>query len=116
MTVVLTNNYRSTQPILDISKTLINRNEERLVKQIDGLSKELLASNLRINGLTDKPSLHEYNSVKEEMADITNRVYDLLQQKQSLEGSLLFTRRTNTARAGKIFSLKEHSGIQQTEH
>ncbi len=81
MTVVLTNNYRSTQPILDISKTLINRNEERLVKQIDGLSKELLASNLRINGLTDKPSLHEYNSVKEEMADITNRVYDLLQQK-----------------------------------
>ena len=81
MTVVLTNNYRSTQPILDISKTLINRNEERLVKQIDGLSKELLASNLRINGLTGKPSLHEYNSVKEEMADITNRVYDLLQQK-----------------------------------
>lgn len=82
MTVVLTNNYRSTQPILDISKTLINRNEERLVKQIDGLSKELLASNLRIIGLTDKPSLHEYNSVKEEMADITNRVYDLLQQKK----------------------------------
>lgn len=81
LTVVLTSNYRSTQPILDVSKTLINRNEERLVKQIDGLSKELLASNLRINGSTDKPSLHEYNSVKEEMADITNRVYNLLQQK-----------------------------------
>ncbi len=81
MTVVLTNNYRSTQPILDISKTLINRNEERLVKQIDGLSKELVSSNERINGLTNEPSLHEYNSVKEEMADISNRVYDLLQQK-----------------------------------
>ena len=36
LTVVLTHNYRSTQPILDISKTLINRNEERLVKQIEG--------------------------------------------------------------------------------
>ncbi len=80
MTVVLTNNYRSTQPILDISKTLINRNEERLVKQIDGLSKDLLAANIRINGLTDKPVLHEYNSAKDEMADITNRVADLIKQ------------------------------------
>ena len=41
LTVVLTNNYRSTQPILDVSKTLINRNEERLVKKIEGLSKDL---------------------------------------------------------------------------
>lgn len=80
VTVVLTNNYRSTQPILDISKTLINRNEERLVKQIDGLSKELISSNTKINSLTNKPVLHEYNSAKDEMADITNRVCDLLKQ------------------------------------
>ena len=81
MTVVLTNNYRSTQPILDISKTLINRNKERLVKQIEGLSKDLLAANIRINALTDKPVLHEYNSAKDEMADITNRVATLIEQK-----------------------------------
>ena len=81
MTVVLTNNYRSTQPILDISKTLINRNQERLVKQIEGLSKDLLAANIRINALTDKPVLHEYNSAKDEMADITNRVATLIEQK-----------------------------------
>lgn len=78
LTVVLTSNYRSTQPILDISKTLINRNEERLVKQIDGLSKELVSSNTRINGLTDKPILREYATAKDEMADITNRVSDLI--------------------------------------
>ncbi|MEY4938085.1 MAG: hypothetical protein RIS64_4446, partial [Bacteroidota bacterium] len=47
MTVVLTNNYRSTQPILNISKTLIDKNEERLVKQLPGLSKDLLAANAR---------------------------------------------------------------------
>ncbi|MCW3086755.1 MAG: ATP-dependent helicase, partial [Sediminibacterium sp.] len=29
LTIVLTDNYRSTQPILDVSKTLIDRNEER---------------------------------------------------------------------------------------
>jgi len=74
MTVVLTNNYRSIQSILDISKTLINRNEERLVKQIDGLSKELLAANNKINHLTHHPKIIEYNSVKDEMADITNKV------------------------------------------
>ena len=79
-TVVLTNNYRSTQPILDISKTLINKNDERLVKQIDGLSKDLLSSNKLINQLTNQPTIREYNSVKEEMADITNKVHELVQQ------------------------------------
>ncbi len=80
MTVVLTGNYRSTQPILDISKTLINRNEERLVKQIEGLSKDLVAANKQINQLTNKPVLHEYQSAKAEMAGITNRIATLLQQ------------------------------------
>ncbi|WP_457831595.1 UvrD-helicase domain-containing protein, partial [Staphylococcus aureus] len=40
-TVVLTKNYRSVQPILDIAKTLIDNNKERLVNAIDNLSKEL---------------------------------------------------------------------------
>ena len=60
LTVVLTNNYRSTQPILDISKTLINSNEERLVKQIEGLSKDLISSNKTINQLTTSPC-HQRN-------------------------------------------------------
>ena len=81
LTVVLTSNYRSTQPILDISKTLINRNDERLVKQIDGLSKELKSSKEDLTELANNPVLHEYISAKEEMAGITNHIYDLLQQK-----------------------------------
>jgi len=81
LTVVLTDNYRSTQPILDISKTLISKNEERLVKKIDGLSKELVASNIKIKELTHPPVINEYATVKEEMAGITGQVFDLLQQK-----------------------------------
>ncbi len=77
-TVILTHNYRSTQPILDISKTLINNNDERLIKQIPGLSKELLASNEKINKLDHLPSLREYNSIKEEMAGITGDIAVLL--------------------------------------
>lgn len=78
LTVVLTNNYRSTQPILDISKTLINKNEERLVKKISGLSKELLAANTRINHHTHRPVIQEYETQRQEMIGITKSVQALL--------------------------------------
>lgn len=78
LTVVLTNNYRSTQPILDVSKTLIDRNDERLVNKIEGLSKELLSSNKRINQLTHKPFIREYDTQRQEMIGIVKQVQDLL--------------------------------------
>ncbi len=79
-TVVLTNNYRSTQKILDYSKSLINRNKERLVSQIPGLSKELVSSNSRLSQLTHLPRIIEYNSVSDEMAGICKQVFDLLEE------------------------------------
>ena len=78
-TIVLTGNYRSTQPILDIAKALIGGNNERLVKQLPGLSKELVAAHITAGTPSMRPLLHEYHSVREEMADITNRVAALLQ-------------------------------------
>ncbi|MBG9375987.1 ATP-dependent helicase [Panacibacter sp. DH6] len=78
LTVVLTNNYRSTQPILNISKSLIDRNNERLVKQIQGLSKELLSSNLQLNMLDHMPEIKEYETPRHEMIDITLQVEQLL--------------------------------------
>lgn len=80
LTLVLTNNYRSTQPILDVSKTLINRNEERLVKKIDGLSKELLSANQLINQLTNKPIIREYETLRQEMIGIAKQVQELVGQ------------------------------------
>lgn len=80
LTIVLTNNYRSTQPILDVSKTLIERNNERLVKKIDGLSKTLVAANTKINSLTEPPRIHEYESQEQEMIHLTSLVGDLLEQ------------------------------------
>ena len=78
--VVLVNNYRSTQPILNISKTLISNNNERLITQIEGLTKELISSNDKIKHLLHEPVIREYNSVKEEMAGITHEVHALLQE------------------------------------
>ncbi len=80
LTVVLTSNYRSTQPILDMSKSVINRNNERLVKKIDGLSKELISSNIKINSLTHPPVIREYETQSQELAGIAMQVRDLLQQ------------------------------------
>lgn len=77
-TVVLTNNYRSTQPILDISKSVIGRNEERLIKKIDGLSKELIASNQKISHLLHSPAIKEYETQRQEMIDITLQVQQLI--------------------------------------
>ncbi|MBN9298518.1 MAG: ATP-dependent helicase [Filimonas sp.] len=78
--IVLTNNYRSTQPILDISKTLIDRNNERLIKQIEGLSKTLTSSNNALKQLTHTPLVKEYQTQREEMIGITQQVQTLLEQ------------------------------------
>lgn len=78
--IVLTNNYRSTQPILDISKTLIDRNEERLIKQIEGLSKTLTSSNAALQQITEAPLIVEYESVRQEMIAICLNVQALLHE------------------------------------
>ena len=80
LTVVLTNNYRSTQPILDVSKTLINRNEQRLVNKINGLSKELLSSQESLKQLKHTPSIKEYDTQRQEMIGIAKHVQTLVAQ------------------------------------
>lgn len=77
-TVILTNNYRSTQPILDIAKSLIERNNERLVKKLDGLNKELIASNTALKEIKDQPRVFEYENPKQEMIHITLQVEELI--------------------------------------
>ncbi|HET9432088.1 MAG TPA: ATP-dependent DNA helicase [Chitinophagaceae bacterium] len=80
LTVVLTNNYRSTQPILDISKTLINGNEERLVKKMAGLSKDLVSSGDQTRALTHLPVIREFETQRQEMIGIVKQVQLLLAQ------------------------------------
>lgn len=78
--VVLTNNYRSTQPILDASQFVINRNQDRLVNQIEGLSKQLISSNSNINHLTNHPEIVEYENQHHEMIGVVNKTQELIQQ------------------------------------
>jgi DNA helicase-2/ATP-dependent DNA helicase PcrA len=80
LTVVLADNYRSTQPILDISKTLIDHNEERLIKKIDGLKKDLKAGNVKISQFSYPPEIAAYQTPKLEMTGITLEIEKLLAQ------------------------------------
>lgn len=82
-TVVLTNNYRSVQPILDVSKALIDKNNERLIKKMPGLSKDLLCCNEKWKALTPDdccPKIRQYETPRQEMIDITWQVENLIDQ------------------------------------
>lgn len=68
--IVLINNYRSTQNILDSSKTIIEKNNERLVNKISGLSKNLIASNTNINTLQIPLAIHQYETQQQEMMGV----------------------------------------------
>src|SRR5664279_4030342 len=78
LTVVLTSNYRSVQSILDVSKTIIDKNIDRLINQMDGLTKQLLSSNEKIKHLTHKPIIHNYETQRQEMIGITQQVEKIL--------------------------------------
>jgi len=75
--VLLKENYRSTQPILDASKTLIEYNHERLIKKLPGLDKNLQAGNKELTSKSAVPQVIEYyNTLHEELA-IVKRIQEL---------------------------------------
>ena len=73
--VVLKDNYRSNQGILNKAKDLIDLNEERLVKEIDGLSKELISAG-RNKSNKNLPVLKFYSKRSEEHADLVKSLHD----------------------------------------
>ncbi|MCP4521477.1 MAG: ATP-dependent helicase [Cytophagales bacterium] len=82
-TIVLQNNYRSTQHILDASKVLIDRNEERLLKKLKQdlptLTKDLVAMGANAQGDV-VPKITAYPNQVHEEADILKRVLALHEQ------------------------------------
>jgi DNA helicase-2/ATP-dependent DNA helicase PcrA len=77
-TVVLKHNYRSNQHILDISKALINNNNERLTKQLN-LDKSLQSSHSRFDELVVKPIIREYENPDQEMVDVAISIKHLVE-------------------------------------
>jgi DNA helicase-2/ATP-dependent DNA helicase PcrA len=75
--IVLKNNYRSNQDILDLCTGLIENNNERLSKRVSNIKKELISSSGKKSIL--KPKL--FNSITKE----EEQVFILSQIKERLE-------------------------------
>ncbi|MVT07273.1 ATP-dependent helicase [Chitinophaga tropicalis] len=75
-TIVLTDNYRSVQDILDVSMSLIENNgNSRLVNRLPDLSKKLRAA-AKLQRIP--PEIQRYSTPREEMMGITQQVAQLI--------------------------------------
>jgi DNA helicase II / ATP-dependent DNA helicase PcrA len=74
--IVLKENYRSTQTILEASGGLINVNKLRIISELSGLGidKKLLAANEKIALLSLKPTVTAYPNHLQELTDILEKL------------------------------------------
>lgn len=81
--IVLTNNYRSTQPILDTASGLIERNEKRLLNdlQVLGLQKKLIATHKEFSQLKIQPQIIEFPNRLQEDLSIVQQIETAWQEK-----------------------------------
>ena len=77
-TIVLTQNYRSTQPILNVAKQLIDNNKERLIYTQKNLSKNLVAASNKLPTIQPTPVIHAYQTQQAEMVGITEAISALI--------------------------------------
>ncbi len=75
--IVLTENYRSSPAILATAAAVIDNNTERLINQVEGLTKNLKASGENAQ-IKDQPTIICYNSENEEMAGLVHAAEALL--------------------------------------
>lgn len=76
--VVLTANYRSTQAILDVSKSVIENNTERLAAKDTSINKFLLAKNETRISSSVIPVIHVYENTFQELVGVSEQVSNLL--------------------------------------
>ncbi len=82
-TIVLENNYRSTQGILDASKRVVDYNNERLISFIPGLTKELQSKGA-LKDSTELPRIFSFHSITHEEVFIVEEIKRLKEKKQDL--------------------------------
>lgn len=79
-TIVMTENYRSSQHILNVSKHLIEKNKERLINKLNNISKDLVASNPNYATLDRLPEIIAYPNAAQETADLAQTIEKLYKE------------------------------------
>lgn len=104
--IVLTDNYRSTTPILEISRRVILQAENRLENTVDGLDKKLVAHIVTESA----PCLTSYASPETERERIAARINNLISHDAKPESIAIIARRHNELVALQPYL--EHHGVR----
>ena len=107
--ILMEDNYRSSQNILNASRILIENNNERLVNQIEGLQKVLTAKNEEVALSETQPEIISYYNIKHQEASIVDEIEKLHNKGVVLsEIAVIFFRHRQ---AEEIINLMEKKGI-----
>lgn len=114
--VVLPQNYRSSQAILDKATATITNNRQRLIYQLTqlNLDKNIVAANGRFKDGADTvtPEIRIYSNILNEEADVIMRIEALRQQGVKLhEVAVLYAQHKQAA---NLMELMERKGIPYT--
>jgi DNA helicase II / ATP-dependent DNA helicase PcrA len=89
--IVLENNYRSNQQILDTASVLIENNKERLSNKITSINKKLISS-WALKDSKNTPLLFKANSLIEEQTYIVNNIKTLIKNWELIEEIAIIVR------------------------
>ncbi len=110
--IVLKENYRSSQQILDIATKLIDHNRQRLIRKLEHLQldKHILSANKRFQAEEPvAPVTKAYFNILHEEADIVRQIEQLQEKGVALHNvAVLYAQHKQAA---NIISLLEHKGI-----
>lgn len=94
-TIVLTENYRSSQKILDFSKEIINNGKNRLENKYTHLDKKLFAKNENIIKEKSNIFVKGFNNQEEEYSFVAQEIKKLIDEKISPKEIAIISRNHN---------------------
>ncbi|MCB0396246.1 MAG: ATP-dependent helicase [Flavobacteriales bacterium] len=105
-TIVLTENYRSSQPILDTAMHLIGKNHERLIRILPGLEKNLQAA---LSHEREFPRVIECHNPQEEIAALVAKIEQLHASGEQLNDIAVIYRKHRSSE--DLVRILDHRGI-----
>lgn len=107
--IVLDDNYRSSQKILDATSALINNNNERLVKLNPALTKDLKARRDKVKDIERPPLIHEFKNISQEKAYIAASIANTYERGEKISDIAVICRQHD--QLGAIAEILEKKNI-----
>ena len=107
--IVLKENYRSSQNILDVSGHFVSNNHERLIHEFSEFDKSLQAKNNQYALSVQKPIIREYSHILQEENSIIQEIEDVYKQGYDVSHIAIIYREHRQAK--NIVQILEQRGI-----